>query len=91
MPRLLHALQESKLEFSHTVTAFNANSTSTIWITSNLFFHENTKRTEVDFHSIQNEYEKNTISIPHITSVIQLANPFTEAMTKDKHKSLVHY
>lgn len=73
------------------MTAFNANSTSTIRITANLFCHENTKRIEVDFHSSQNEYEKNTISTPHITSVIQLANPFMEAMTKDRHKSLVHY
>ncbi|RVW80788.1 Retrovirus-related Pol polyprotein from transposon RE1 [Vitis vinifera] len=68
--------------FPQTTTPLHADNTSAIQIATNPVFHERTKHIEVDCHSIQDTLESQMISLPHISSNLQVADIFTKALTR---------
>ena len=65
-----------------TSTPLHANNTSAIQIATDPVFHERTKHIEVDCHSIRDTLESRVISLPHISSNLQVADVFTKALTR---------
>lgn len=85
---LRHLLNE--LGFPQRVaTPIHVDNTSAIQIDVNLVFHERTKHTEVDCHYTCEAYDNNTITLPHVTSDLQVAHIFTKALPRVKHDFLV--
>jgi hypothetical protein len=72
-----------------TFTPLHADNTSAIQIATNPVFHERTKHIEVDCHSIRDTLESQVISLPHISSDLQVADIFTKAMARQRHQFLV--
>jgi hypothetical protein len=72
-----------------TSTPLHADNTSAIQIATNPVFHERTKHIEVDCHFIRNTLENQVISLPHISSDLQIADVFTKAMTRQRHQFLI--
>ena len=84
----LHGLIE-ELGFSQTSpTPLHADNTSAIRITENPVFHERTKHIEVACHFIRDEYLRNVISLPFISSSLQTADIFTKALPRSRHQFL---
>lgn len=71
-------------------TPLLTDNTSVIQITENLAFHERTKHIEADCHFIQDEYDRNVINLPHISTEEQLADIFTKGLLRPRHEFLVH-
>ena len=72
-----------------TSTPLHVDNTSAIQIATNPVFHERTKHIEVDCHSIRDTLESRVISLPHISSDLQVADVFTKALTRQRHQFLV--
>ena len=70
-------------------TPLHADNTSTIQIAANPIYHERTKHIEVDCHSIREALDTHIISLPHISTNLQIADVFTKAMTRQRHQFLV--
>ncbi|GAV77357.1 hypothetical protein CFOL_v3_20828 [Cephalotus follicularis] len=73
----------------NTTTSLSADNMSAIKIATNPVFHERTKHIEVDSHAIRNELLQSTISLPHVSSTLQLADIFTKPLTAARHQFLV--
>ena len=71
-----------------TSTPLHADNTSAIQITTNPVFHERTKHIEVDCHSIRDTLDSRVISLPHVSSNIQVAE-VSKALTRQRHQFLV--
>ena len=85
----LHGLL-SKLDFSQAKrTPLHANNTSAIQIATNLVYHERTKHIEVDCHSIRDAYDHRVITLPHVSTSVQLAEILTKSLTRQCHNFLV--
>jgi len=56
-----------------------ANNTNAIQIATNLVFHELIKHIEVNCHSVPKAYDNYAISLPHISSQLQLVYIFSLA------------
>ncbi|RVW24373.1 Retrovirus-related Pol polyprotein from transposon RE1 [Vitis vinifera] len=79
-----------ELRFPQTTsTLLHADNTSAIQIATNPVFHERTKHIEVDCHSIRGTLESQVISLPHISSDLQVVDVFTKALTRQRHQFLV--
>jgi hypothetical protein len=63
-------------------TPFHANNTSAIQIAANPVYHECTKNIEVDCHSIREALDTRIISLPHVSTNLQIVDVLTKAMTR---------
>uniref|UniRef100_A0A1S8ACK4 Cysteine-rich RLK RECEPTOR-like protein kinase n=1 Tax=Citrus limon TaxID=2708 RepID=A0A1S8ACK4_CITLI len=80
----------TELGFSqHQPTPLHADNTSAIQIAANPVYHERTKHIEVDCHSIREAYDRQVITLPHISTTLQIADIFTKSMTRQRHNFLV--
>lgn len=70
-------------------TALHADNTSAIQIASNHVYHEHTKYIEVDCHFIRKAYDHQVITLPHISTSLQITDIFTKSMTRRRHDCLV--
>jgi len=61
-------------------TPLHADNISAIQIAANLVYHERTKHIEVDCHSIMEAYDYQIITLPHISTTLQIADIFTKSM-----------
>ena len=70
-------------------TPLHADNTSATQIAGNPVYHEHTKHIEVDCHSIREALDTGVISLPHISTDLQIVDIFTKAMTRQRHQFLV--
>lgn len=70
-------------------TPLHADNTNAIQIAANPLFLERTKYIEVDCHSIREAFNTRIISLPHVSTDLQIAYVFTKAMTRHCHQFLV--
>ena len=77
----LHGLL-AELGFSQSDSTLHADNTSAIQIATNHVYHERTKHIEVDCHSIREALDTCVISLPHVSTYLQIADVFTKAMTR---------
>ncbi|CAL2255889.1 unnamed protein product [Prunus armeniaca] len=70
-------------------TPLHADNTSAIQIVANLVYYERTKHIEVDCHSIRGAYDHQVITLPHVSTTLQIADIFTNSMSRQRHHFLV--
>jgi len=71
-------------------TPLHADNTSAIQIAANPIYHERTKYIEVDCHSIMEAYYRKIITLPHVSTSVQLAGILTKLMTCQRHNFLIN-
>lgn len=54
-----------------------------------LYTMKRTKHIEVDCHSIREAYDRRIITLPHVSTSVQLADVLTKSLTHQRHNFLV--
>lgn len=67
----------------------HVGNTSVIQIATNPVYHERMKHIEVDYHSIRKAYDHEVITLPHVSTSVQLTNILTKSLTCQRHNFLV--
>ena len=75
--------------FLHQPTPLYCDSQSVIQIASNSVFHEQVKDIDIDCHVIRHHYQLGTITLPFISSFIQIAGMFIKALSASRFHLLV--
>ncbi|KAL2591732.1 hypothetical protein AAZV13_12G026300 [Glycine max] len=70
-------------------TPLYVDNTSVIQIVANLVYHERTKHIEIDCHSIREAYDHKIITLPHVSTSVQLADVFTKSLARQWRNFLV--
>ncbi|KAK6149031.1 hypothetical protein DH2020_016556 [Rehmannia glutinosa] len=70
-------------------TKLHANNTSAIQIVANPMYHERAKHIEVDCHLIRDAYNRHIITLPHISSGLQIADILTKSVIRQHHNLFV--
>ena len=79
----------SKLGFPlSNLTPLHVDNTSAIHISANPIFHECTKHIEVDCHFIREAFEGRIISLPHVSTNLEVADIFIKVLTRRRHQFL---
>ena len=66
-------------------TPLHTDNTSVIQIAVNPVYYERAKHIEVDCHSIRAALDTQVISLPHVSTNLQIADVLTKAMTRQRH------
>jgi hypothetical protein len=76
------------VSFSHPTPIYCDNHSS-IQIANNLIFHERTKHIEIDFHLTRYHLKHGTITLPFVSSSLQIVDFFTKAHSISRFHFLV--
>jgi hypothetical protein len=80
----------TKLGFSHDhPTPLHIDNTNAIQINVNPVYHKCLKHIEVDCHSIWEAFNWKIITLPHISTTLQIDGIFTKSITHQHHHFLV--
>ena len=81
-------LADMSISFS-TPARMHCDNVNAIQFTRNSVFHERTKHIEIDCHLTRHHYQNRTITLPFITSAVQIADLFTKAHSTPCFRFLV--
>ncbi|XP_014517174.1 uncharacterized protein LOC106774644 [Vigna radiata var. radiata] len=70
-------------------TPLHTDNTSAIQIAANPVYHERTKHIEVNYHSIREAYDRRVITLPHVSTVVQIGDIFTKSLPRQRHNFLL--
>jgi hypothetical protein len=79
----------AELGFFQSDSTLHADNISAIQIATNLVYHKRMKHIEVDCHSIREALDTRVISLPHVSTDLQIVDVFTKVMTRQRHQFLV--
>ena len=70
-------LADMRVSFSHPTPMYGDNQSS-IQIAHNSIFHKRTKHIEIDCHLTRHHFRHSTITLPFVSSSLQIADFFTK-------------